>query len=305
MIVTVDSSHYVYRRDGTCSFHPGPNTKPLGTWVTGPAGSLEFRCYNPAMMGFRGAGPGRSVFVAVFVVGMLAAGLYAAQSSTKPTGAISVQQILDKNLAAMGGLEKLGETKTLEVGGSFGLNPYHSSGDFRFIFKAPTSDLFRLDYVSHGQTMTILHNGKLFTKQSGGKAFAMNGITDGVMEEAWRHLIEPNVGGYLSVTLTGLAQTQGKWAYALRFVPLKGDSHIRYYDAESFLVTQIEMVQRLKSTDGGADSGYKVYVEFEDCRPTDGLRFPRLLTGASEQGNLEFRVTSVRTNVPVDDALFQ
>lgn len=152
------------------------------------------------MMGFRGAGPARSVFVAVFVVGMLAAGLYAAQSSTKPTGAISVQQILDKNLAAMGGLEKLRETKTLEVGGSFGLNPYHSSGDFGFIFKAPTSDLFRLDYVSHGQTMTILHNGKLFTKQSGGKAFAMNGITDGVMEEAWRHLIEPNVDGYLSVT---------------------------------------------------------------------------------------------------------
>jgi hypothetical protein len=237
------------------------------------------------MMGFRGAGPARSVFVAVFVVGMLAAGLYAAQSSTKPTGAISVQQILDKNLAAMGGLEKSRETKTLEVGGSFGLNPYHSSGDFGFIFKAPTSDLFRLDYVSHGQTMTILHNGKLFT--------------------AWRHLIEPNVDGYLSVTLTGLAQIQGKWAYALRFVPLKGDSHIRYYDAESFLVTQIEMVQRLKSTDGGADSGYKVYVEFEDYRPTDGLRFPRLLTGASEQGNLEFRVTSVRTNVPVDDSTFQ
>jgi hypothetical protein len=257
------------------------------------------------MMGFRGAGPARAFFLAYFVVGMLAAGRCAAQSSPKPTGAISVQQILDKNLAAMGGLEKLQAAKTLEVGGVFGLNESRPSGDFRFIYKAPASDLFRLDYVSHGQTMTGLNNGKFFTKRSGGNSFAMNGITDGVMEESWRHLIETSIEGYLSVTLSGLAQLHGKWAYAVRFVPLKGDSHLRYYDCETFLVTQMEMAQRLKATDGGADHAYKVYVEFEDYRATDDLRFPRLVTGESERGSLNFYVRNVRTNVPVDDALFQ
>ena len=64
--------------------------------------------------------------------------------------------------------------KTLEVGGVFGLNESRPSGDFRFIYKAPASDLFRLDYVSHGQTMTGLNNGKFFTKRSGGNSFAMN-----------------------------------------------------------------------------------------------------------------------------------
>jgi len=208
-------------------------------------------------------------------------------------------------LAAMGGLEKLRAAKTLEVGGVFGLNESRPSGDFRFIYKAPASDLFRLDYVSHGQTMAGLNNGKFFTKRSGGSSFAMNGITDGVMEESWRHLIETSIEGYLSVTLSGLAQLHGKWAYAVRFVPLKGDSHLRYYDCETFLVTQMEMAQRLKATDGGADRAYKVYVEFEDYRPTDDLRFPRLVTGESERGSLNFYVRNVRTNVPVDDGLFQ
>jgi hypothetical protein len=67
----------------------------------------------------------------------------------------------------------------------------------------------------------------------------------------------------------------------------------------------MEMAQRLKSTDGGPDGAYKVYTEFEDYRATDGLRFPRLVTGASEQGNLEFRIQKIRTNVPVEDSTFQ
>jgi hypothetical protein len=67
----------------------------------------------------------------------------------------------------------------------------------------------------------------------------------------------------------------------------------------------MEMAQRLKATDGGADHAYKVYVEFEDYRATDDLRFPRLVTGESERGSLNFYVRNVRTNVPVDGGLFQ
>lgn len=277
----------------------------MGTGLLRPREFLNSRCYNPGMMVFRGARASQSILVAYFVAGVLAASLYAAQSSPKPTGAISVQQILDKNLAALGGLEKLRDTKTLEISGTFGFSEYHPDGDFHFLYKAPSSHLFRLDYISHGQSTTVLHNGKLVTTRSEEKTFAINGITDGVMEEAWRHLIEQNVEGYHSVTLISLAQVHGKWAYALRFVPLKGDSHIRYYDAETFLISQMEMAQRLKSTDGGPDGAYKVYTEFEDYRATDGLRVPRLVTGTSEQGSLQFRIQKIRTNVPVDDSSFQ
>jgi hypothetical protein len=67
----------------------------------------------------------------------------------------------------------------------------------------------------------------------------------------------------------------------------------------------MEMAQRLKSTDGGLDSAYKVYIEFGDYRASDGLRFPRLVTGVTEEGNLDFHVQNIRTNVPVEDSRFQ
>jgi hypothetical protein len=234
-----------------------------------------------------------------------AAHLPATQDSAKPTGAISVKQIMDKNLAAIGGIENLRAVRTLEVRGVFGLpRTTVPGGDFVFLYKAPATDVFELDSAGLGESATGRKNGVIFFRRSAKAAGMFNGVSAGVLEEAWLSLIESNWVLYKEIKVVGLAEIYKKWTYALRFEPKAGDPTVRYYDSQTFLLARIETVEKFRTEKDGPLKAYIIDTDFENYETADNLRLPRMLTSSSTNREVEFRVQSMRANVSVDDSKF-
>jgi hypothetical protein len=111
---------------------------------------------------------------------MFSNGLAFAQKSARPKGKISVAEILDKHVSAMGGTDKLRTLHSFHARGVFGLmpmTPIHALGDFHFYYKTPGSDVFQLDVPSHGQSSIGHNEGMTFSRGSVNGLRGVNGVT--------------------------------------------------------------------------------------------------------------------------------
>src|SRR6266581_6537611 len=228
-----------------------------------------------------------------------------AQKAPRPKGKVSVAEILDKNVAAPGGLEAWRVLQTVDAHGSFGVPPFHRSGDFDFFYRAPASDVFQLFMISHGQT-SIGHNGGTpFFKNDAGRTLGINGVTVNILEENWLALTESGFDQrYTRIELVGLAGIDDKWAYALQFTPKVGDPQLRYYDCQSFLMVRMDLAQRIRVQKDGPESAYKVETYYSDYRDSGSIKFPRKIKATSSNGDVVLDIHNVRTNYPVDDSVF-
>ena len=228
-----------------------------------------------------------------------------AQKAPRPKGPISVAEILDKHVAASGGLEARRALQTVDAHGSFGVPNFHSSGDFHFYYKPPASDVFQLFMISHGQTSVGHNEGTLFFNHDAGRTLGLNGVTVNILEENWLALTELNFDQrYTRIELVGLDRVDGKWAYALQFRPKVGDPQLRYYDSQSFLMVRMDLAQRIRMQKDGPEFAYKVETYYYDYRDSGGIKFPRQIRASSSDGDVVLDIHDVRTNHPVNDAVF-
>jgi len=102
----------------------------------------------------------------------------------------------------------------------------------------------------------------------------------------------------------GLAENDGRWAYALGFTPKVGDRQIRYYDCESFLMVRMDLAQRVGRKDD-AEAAYKVEIYYSDYRDSGGINLPRKIRANASDGDLVLDVQQSRTNALVDDSVFR
>lgn len=226
------------------------------------------------------------------------------RKSDRPQGQISPAEILEKHIVATGGLKGL---QTLHAHGDFGLPGINRSGDFHFHYKAPASDVFQLDATSHGQSAIGRYEGKPFLKLVAQGFGRVNGVTLAVWEETWLALIEASFDPqhYARIELAGLTEIDGKWAYALRFTPLKGDPQVRYFDCDTFLMVRMDLVQRIREKKDGPESAYKVETHYSGYRDFGGINLPRKIRTSASSVDVEMRIQDVSTNGPLDDSVFQ
>lgn len=229
-----------------------------------------------------------------------------AQKAPRPKGPISAAEILDKHVAATGGLEAWHALQTVDAHGTFGAPSVHSSGDFDFYYRAPASDVFQLFMISHGQTSVGHNEGTPFLRHDAGRTLGINGVTVNILEENWLALTESGFDQrYTRVKLVGLAGINGKWAYALQFTPKVGDPQLRYYDCESFLMVRMDLAQRIRMQKDGPEFAYKVETYYSDYRDSGGIKFPRKMRASSSGGDMVLDIYDVHINHTVNDSFFR
>src|SRR5438309_833141 len=80
----------------------------------------------------------------------------AKQDTPSKNEGISAAEVLDKYLAATGGIEARRALLSMESYGRFGEEGFHERfraggvGDFHFYFKSPANDAFELEHAQHG-----------------------------------------------------------------------------------------------------------------------------------------------------------
>jgi hypothetical protein len=233
----------------------------------------------------------------VAVVGVLAMRGYA---QTPAAGLPTVDQIIEKHIAAAGGraaMEKLSSrtaTGTLEIA-DMGL-----TGTIVLHEKAPDKSLAIVEL----QGMGTIREG---TDTAG--AWEENPQT-GLRDKTGAELADARRGAtfnpelrmkslYKTLEVTGREKIGTADAYGVLATPAEGTATKIFFDATSGLMVRQTMTR--DTPQGPMD----IDVYLEDYRTVDGVKHPFVVRQITPQFTLVIRIQEIKHNVALDDALFK
>ena len=233
----------------------------------------------------------------------LAAAAASYGASTAPAhapAALSADQIVERNVAARGGLAAWRAAKTLNIAGEMdaGGKPNHA---LPFVLKEKRPRKSRLEIVFKDQTSVQVYDGtqgwkvRPFLNRNEVETYTPAELKSAAAEQ---DLDGPLVDYAAKGTQIALAGA----AYKLKLTLRNGDKRMLWVDAASFLELKIEGEPRKLDA-----KMHKVAVYFRDYKTEHGLTTPRLQETAIEgvKQTYKMTITRVAVNEPLDDALFQ
>jgi hypothetical protein len=247
-------------------------------------------------------------FYAGCLLSLAAATSYGA--STAPAHApagLSVEQIVERNVAARGGLAAWRAAKTLTVAGDMdaGGKPNRT---LPFVLKEKRPRKSRLEIVFKDQTSVQVYDGaqgwkvRPFLNRNEVETFTTAELKSAAAEQDLDGPLVDYAAKGTQIALAGTEPVEGHPAYKLKLTLRNGDKRMLWVDAGSFLELKIEGEPRKLDA-----KMHKVAVFFRDYKTEHGLTTPRLQETAIEgvKQTYKMTITRVAVNEPLDDALFQ
>jgi outer membrane lipoprotein-sorting protein len=231
---------------------------------------------------------------------------FAAAAAAAPAP-LSVDQIVDRNIAARGGLAAWRGVKTLTIAGELdaGGKPNHA---LPFVLKEKRPRKSRLEIVFKDQTSVQVYDGAQGWKVR--PFLNRNEVETYTPAEAKSAAAEQDLDGPLvdyaakgtQIALAGSESVEGHPAYKLRLTLKSGDTRNLWVDAGSFLELKVEGEPR--KLDGKL---HNVAVYFRDYKTEHGITTPRLQETVVEGVKEPYKMTisRVAVNESIDDSLFQ
>jgi hypothetical protein len=236
------------------------------------------------------------------LVSLAATPLMARQAHAGP----SLQEIIDKNIAARGGLAAWHNVQSVTYEGTMdaGGKPAH---ELPFVLKQKRPHKTRLEIVFKDQTSVQVYDGtqgwkvRPFLNRNEVESFTPTELKlAGKVDDLDGPLVDYQKKG-TQVALEGTEQVEGHATYRLRLSSPDGTKRNLWIDAASFL--EVKMQGEPRKLDGRL---HKVELYFRDFRSEHGLNIPHLqetvVEGVKEP--YKMRITKVSVNEGLDDALF-
>jgi hypothetical protein len=224
-----------------------------------------------------------------------------------PAGAApGVQEIVEKNIAARGGLAAWHDVQSLTYQGTIdaGGKPAH---ELPFVLKQKRSHKSRLEIVFRDQTALQVYDGSQGWKVR--PFLNRNEVESYTPAEAKLAARADDLDGPLmdyqkkgtKIALAGTEQIDGHQAYKLQLTSRDGTKRNLWIDAASFL--EIKMDGEPRKLDGRMRT---VQMYFKDFRSEQGLNIPHLqeTAVAGVKDPYKMTITKVSVNDGLDDALF-
>lgn len=215
----------------------------------------------------------------------------------------TVDDIIAKNFAAHGGLDKLKSLQSLRVTGGVEMGPMQAG--FTQVFKRPLKT--RADISVQGMSMVQAYDG-----QTGWQIVPFTGKKDPELmtaDELKQIQEEADFDGPLmdykkkgnTVELIGKEKVEGTDAYHLKVTLKNGDVRNFYMDADSFLTIKEVSKTIMRGTE------VELETSLGDYKQVEGLMFPFSIEqrAVGGQGSQKITFTKVEVNVPVDDSIFK
>jgi photosynthetic reaction center cytochrome c subunit len=222
------------------------------------------------------------------------------QGPGEPTGA----QVLDKYVAALGSAQKLsGVTSFIASGKSLGYEGLGGGGAFQIYGKAPDMRTTQITFKDHPERgdSTRTYNGKTgWVKQPRAAVpeFEYQGSElDGVRMDALLGF-PAQLKTALTAMRTNTADIGDKDVQVLQGSGPHGILVTLYFDKKTSLLAR--MVRYSKSPVGRVPT----QIDYADYRDVGGVKFPFQYTFSWLDGKDVFKLDSVKTNVPIDAAVF-
>jgi hypothetical protein len=231
----------------------------------------------------------------------------AAAPAGRAPASMSVDQIVERNVAAHGGLAAWRAAKTLTLAGEMdaGGKPNHT---LPFVLKEKRPRKSRLEIVFKDQTSVQVYDGtqgwkvRPFLNRNEVENFTPAELKSASSEQDLDGPLVDYAAKGTQIALAGSEPVEGHPAYKLKVTLKNGEKRNLWIDAGTFL--ELKMDGEPRKLDGRAR---KVAVYFRDYKTEHGLTAARLQETAVEGVKQTYKMTisRVAVNEPLDDSLFQ
>ncbi|GAB4016830.1 outer membrane lipoprotein-sorting protein [Spirosoma koreense] len=212
----------------------------------------------------------------------------------------TLDEIVDKHVAALGGIDKLNSVKTLYTERSLSLQGM----DIPTKSTVLVGKALRTESLVMGNSMIMVVDG---TSGWMVRPAMMGGTGD--PEEMPADQLKQQLGqldpfGPLvnykekgnQVELVGKEKVDGKDTYHLKITTKAGQAFDEYLDTSTYLVSKVSSTM----------NGQPGEIMLSDYKDKDGIKFANTMEMATPQaGNLTFTTEKVTINPPVDEAIFK
>jgi outer membrane lipoprotein-sorting protein len=221
-----------------------------------------------------------------------------------PATAQTVDELLAKNYAARGGLDKLRAVKSIVITGRLEVSP-EMQAPFTIHLKRPNQ--LAMEFTVQGMTAKQVYDGK-----SGWQIMPFNGkndpepmSADDLKDAAEQADIDGPLVDYKKkgnqIELAGKEDVEGSPAYKLKVTLGNGDIQYQYLDASSFLEVKEESMRTVQGAERDVDTTIGGYKEVQ------GLYYPFVQESSIKDGTSKQKVIveKIELNAPVDDSVFK
>jgi outer membrane lipoprotein-sorting protein len=242
----------------------------------------------------------------LFLVACVSCALISVASNAAAQAVPTVGQIIEKNIAARGGMKAWHDIQTMTMTGKLDAG---SKLDVQlpFVMKLKRSRMSRLELDVAGKTAIQVYDGtngwkvrpflgrlevEPFT-QAEMESVAEQQLLDG-------YLINHEAKG-INVDLLGSEPVEGRDAYKLRLTMKNGDARNLWVDAQSFLEVKMEGTPRKLDR-----KMHNVEVYYRDYKKVSGLMIPFVIETVVEkvQPSRKMKIDTVALNPKFDDDAF-
>jgi hypothetical protein len=231
----------------------------------------------------------------------------AAAAAAHAPASLSVDQIVERNVAARGGLAAWRATKTLTIAGDMdaGGKPNHA---LPFVLKEKRTRKSRLEIVFKDQTSVQVYDGtqgwkvRPFLNRNEVETYTPAEMKSAATEQDLDGSLVDYAAKGTQIELAGSDPVEGHPAYKLKLTLHNGEKRNLWIDAGTFL--ELKMEGEPRKVDGRL---HNVAVYFRDYKTEHGLTTPRVQETAVEGVKQTYKMTisRVAVNEPMDDSLFQ
>ncbi len=228
-------------------------------------------------------------FLAAAFVAFVSVGAYAQ----------TVDEIVDKHVAALGGADKLKGVNTLIIERTLSVQSMEIPNKTTMV----VGKVLRSESTVMGNSMIQVSDIKsgwmIRPAMMGGTGEPEDMPADQVKQQAsqldpFGALVNYKEKGN-TIELVGKEKLNKKDVYHLKVTSSDGQSHDEYVDAATFLVSKVTAVAQ----------GQNVEVEFSDYKDVEGVKYPHTLEMTNQMGNLAFTTNKIAVNTPIDEAIFK
>ena len=217
---------------------------------------------------------------------------------------LTLDQIIEKHIAASGGAEKINAVQTMKASGTASLMGGQMEAPVTVVVKRPSS--MRLEVSVQGKSIIQAFDGTTawnlipFTSPDPQKSNEED--TQSIKEDA------DFVGGPLfdyktkgsTVELIGKEDVDGSPAYKLKVTKKSGNVQYIFLDAQTFLT--------MRTTGKRKQMGQELDLEINhgNYKPVNGVMIPFNIDQKNAgKSVMNFTLEKVEMNMPVDDAIFR
>jgi len=238
------------------------------------------------------------------LVGCLTAAVYASEQI--PEHDLSADQIVEKNVAARGGLDAWRKIQTMVwVGHVDSANAPAQDLPFMLALKRPNKTRFEITVLN--QKAVRVFDGRQGWKLSPSvmgnadfRPYTMDELKSAHDEQVIDGPLIDHEAKGVSITIDGVDKVDGHDAYRLAVKLPSGVARHVWVDAQSFLDVKYDRQAR------GAHGPVTVEVKYSDYRNVDGLQIPFMIeSGAAASGKSDkLTIDKLSLNPPLDDVMF-